>query len=1408
MKKSRKNTSRIVRSMAVCAMTTSFILSPLGHVTHVTKADSLSKTEEILANLTPVQREALSKNASNDQSGLFLSKDVNLDSSENVSVIVEFNEKPHKVAVMEAALDGKDLSDSEAKTLVDDDHSTFKDDLTSLLKNEKYKIKREYKNSFNGLSMEIPANQVKTLLKSKAVKAIYSDVKVSVDPVKDEASPSTEARGKGMAAENEYLNINKLHDEGYTGKGVKVGVLDTGIDYNHPDLSKAYKGYRAQPGVDPKSININSVKGWDFVGNDADPMETTYAEWVKAGKPGTSDGADYYTEHGTHVSGTIVGQGTNGSEYATNGVAPDADLYVYRVLGPGGSGSMDGIMAGIEKAVNDGMDIISLSLGANYNDPLFPTSIAINNAVLSGVTAVIAAGNAGNGMYTLGSPGGAALALTVGASDVPNQISTMKGKTDNVTTDLHLMAKGFSDSLTDLQNQSFDIVDVGLGQSFNYSSTQSYTNKVVLVQRGTSTINDKILQAKLKGAKAVLIFNNNPTEGHLPFYLGEGTSFIPTFSLTNTEGLTLQQLVKQGNKQFTFNQLGQITTQGDTLADFSSRGPARVTYDIKPEVTAPGVNVLSTVPGFVNDHNNPNNYQYAYEQMSGTSMATPFTTGVAALLKQARPDLQPEDIKSILMNTADPLSKPYSVFEVGAGRVDPYKAIHSSTEIKVQETTPTIINNKEKMIKENTGAISYGNIVDSGKDIADTRAVTFLNRSEKAKTFNVSATFQSNLRGSKDAVANGVTINTVSSITLKGISQKKANVTLNIPKTAEKGIYEGYIVYTNKDNPSETYRVPFGVHYVEEGFDSFRLARQSGISVRQVANFSDPRNALYFTLKSHMRSIDFIISDAKTGEDIGIFAQADGVNYDEGVEESVMYPGYYFPYDSINDSIILKPTALKEGQYKMKLIGHTDSGKSFTVTQDFFIENEKPKFDIHVDGETPNNPIIEYNPNQSTIGFTGNIFDKNVDVRKAAGLKADQSQNNIYTYYNSPFSNGKLTLDKDGDAIDENGNKKDAIATMPSASFFTVMFEGVDQATNNGGQKMYYFTKEGTPYVFGKANAPTYLNNVISKPGDDVKITLTANNASKVQKVNYTFNTTKTDTIVNNVELTKEAKELGATLTWTKTDLSPTIVKSSVDVTFDGSHEVSGDIPMVDVTVNIQDIPKGFVYGSSFSRVTSTFTSIDNVVTKPTTIITPIGIAPSHSEAFGYFHAEGLTYDNANLINSGTKVTIVDSKGKTYSTPAVTFVDANGKTVNSAIDKSGVFYITGLPVTKDEFTIIQEIPGHFTTKGKFTLFNDLSNGLVYGKRDQLGTETVDTAIGGDVNQDNVIDIMDAIAIQTYWGTNKRSADINFDGTVDAKDFEFVEMNYLLQNENSNAPKPLKKYKGKTIDDIKNELGIK
>ncbi|ODG92990.1 hypothetical protein BED47_17350 [Gottfriedia luciferensis] len=1363
---------------------------------NTTTNSDANTNEESKLNLTAEQRQALENIDKFNAQGLQLSDDVNLDSSKPVSVIVEFKSKPKKVALLEAAANGQSLSSTTAQSDVDSDHATFETDLDNAFQTKSdgtYRVNRTFKTGFNGVSLQVPANKLKELVKSGAVKAIYSNQTIQLNDPKvpdsqiasgaDTKTASTGVDTHGMAAERSYLKIDQLHKEGFTGAGIKVGILDTGIDYNHPDLKDAYKG------------------GYDFVNNDNDPMETTYADWVKAGKPSINGGGaeSYYTEHGTHVAGTIGGRGKADSNYSTTGVAPDASIYSYRVLGPGGSGTTDDIIAGIDRAITDGMDVINLSLGAPYNDPLSPESIALNYAVLSGVTSIVAAGNSGDAMYTVGNPGNAALALSVGASDVPTTIPTMKGNDDTASYGMQLLAKGFDDDLNSLKSKSFPIVNVNLGQSWDYWGANTRVDgKVVLVQRGSNTINDKILQAKLRGAAAILVYNN--VDGVMPFYLAEGQDFIPSFNLTMADGTALKQQIASGKTTFTFSDLSSITTKGDELASFSSRGPSRVTYDIKPEVTAPGVSVLSTVPGYVHSPTNPTDYTHAYDHMSGTSMATPFVAGVAALLKQENHNLQPEDIKALLMNTADPLSNTYSVYEVGAGRVDPYRALHSSVEIKVKDKTPIVINGETQYIKETTSALSFGNVAYTGKDLVNTRAMTIENNSLTPKTFDVKVTYQTDVRGSKDAVKNGVSVSLDPSFKVPAYGKVTKNAILTIPKAAEKGIYEGYVTYTNHNDSTETYRVPFGVHFVEEGIKDFTLSRNSLTNDRNqlTSPIMSPSLSATMTLNSHMRYVKVVLSDAKTGEDLGIANTFDGMGYQEGKTYFfVPFSGFIYPFADKEHKTINKVATLpREGHYKLKLVGVNDDGQEFVNAQDLFIDNTAPdKFEMKVQGEKEGSPFVEYKKGTTSIPVTASIHDQMVDQMRAAGININQGTVGIPYAWNSNSINGKLTLD-------ENGNGSDSVAVQTNSPITQVLFVGGDQGTNANAQEMYYLVEDTYSYVYGMPQGPTRHKQMITHVGDTRSTTLTAYNVTKVKSAVYTFSANSVDTSIESVKLNPAAEALGGVLTTTNTTANTVngpVVTVKATVTFDGSKEVTGDIPMVDVAVKIQDIQKPTL-GSSLLLNSTKITDVNGGVTQPWGTFPRIVILPKFAALGGYVYAQGL-FKNGQFDSTTTK---------DYTTAGIkAYVqDKDGKTYNGTIAKNGQFYVNGLPITHDDMSIVFDVPGHFTTYTDFHGMYGNLDGEEYGVSGYIGSD-VYTATAGDVNKDNVIDIMDALAIQTYWGTNKRSADINGDGTVDVNDFAYVYYNYGLGNPTNPNPNPKAKktYKGQTLESIIKQLGL-
>ncbi|PEL13429.1 S8 family serine peptidase [Bacillus sp. AFS017336] len=1329
-----------------------------------------TKAEQILASLTKEERDALTKLQATDNNGLQGFDEKDLQDDQEVSVIVEFKSMPEKVAVLDAAVEGKALSDAQAEDKVDEEHTTFENDLSRILPSAKekgskksYKITRSFKTAYNGVAMSLPANEVESLLQSGAVKAVYKSTTVKLEqPI--ESDTSNEEESTKRIESIPFLGVDKLHKEGITGKGVKVGVIDTGIDYHHPDLKDAFKG------------------GYDFIDNDNDPMETTYDDWIKAGSPVPPEGATtYYTDHGTHVSGTIAGRAKNTSGIAVKGIAPNADLYGYRVLGPYGTGGIDAILAGIDRAVSDGMDVINLSLGIDMNDPQYPTSTAINYAVLNGVTAVVSAGNSGPSSYTLGSPGAAALALTVGASSTPISVAKYTGTLEGVSDKAYNLSNLYSNFIADLKSfdkQTIDIVDLGIGQESDYKN-KDVNGKWVLVNTGTIGTQTKVISAKAHGALGVIAYNNIPNAGPSSF-VREDQNFIPTFSLSYEQGLDFKAQLAAGHNKLTFKDYTEGFTDGDKLAYFSSRGPSRQNYDIKPEITAPGVSVLSSVPAYDIYKNDPSNYQFAYNRMSGTSMAAPHVTGISALLLQANPDLQPGDIKTILMNTAKPLADKYSVFEDGAGRVDPYRAVHTGMEVIVEDKTPIMINGKTVNISEETGGLSFGSLY-AGEDNSVKKILNFKNIENKTKKFDVEVNYQTDVAGSLDASANDVKLNVPNVISVQALESKKVAATIKVPATAKAGIYEGYLIMTNQADKNEQYRVPFSVRTTEEGIDSSSLSSNviSPYQLQETVNSSATWQVrLNFKLKSQMKWLDLVVVDGKTGKDIGFLESIPADTLYENTNYFVerVFEGKYYEFtgDPANP-ISSKVSYAKPGYYKIKLIGTSERDHISTSSSDIYVDPYSPTITTSLDGnEAP--VVYEYQQGQKTVPLQIKVVDDEVNKMAAAGFNLNQSVN-TFNYSINGSRNPVLPVSSDSVVNYD-------VPISETTPFIKFTLNGLDGAKNTSQKKNYYFVKAGTPYGTVKTDKSTV------KMGDTVTATLNLNNAQKIKSAEWTLtNIGQSFDIV-------EAKGNEALSNYGDYQVTVTTTgnTSKVKLVLNGTNSISGNLPAINLKLKAKET--GFALSTS---INPTLSCIDDV--GKTTSVSSTGmdfqIQPNFSEIFGTLKAYGLAL-TPDWTKTGATIRIIDSKGNVY----------DG---TSTITRAGDYRISKLPITDQPFTWELKVPGHFTMKRQIQIGFD-KNGNVSGQLllyyNGIAGSFYDYGVSGDVNQDNVVDVLDALYIQTYWGTSKREADINFDGKVNARDIEYLELNYLKQNKDvDNAPKPLKKYKASTLESVKSALGI-
>ena len=574
---------------------------------------------------------------------------------------------------------------------------------------------REYDYLFSGFSIEVPEKEVYLLYSIKGVKAVHPNVHYTSLEVGEPLMIDSELYSPAMFNSGPFVGADEAHAMGITGAGVTVAVIDTGVDYTHPDLAHAFGDY----------------KGYDFFDNDDDPQE----------------GPGQY--HGTHVAGTIAANGL------IKGIAPDASLLSYRVLGPEG-GTTAQVIAGIERAVQDGADIMNLSLGNTLNSPDWPTSTALDWAMAEGVVAVVSTGNSGPANWTVGSPGASRDAISVGATRLPYTEYAVELSTPEIDDYPSALVMGYpyEQALTDLDGETFAFEYAELGTVSDFDG-MDLTGKVALIRRGDIPFVDKAQNAANAGAVAAVIYNH--IEGALDFDI-PGMA-IPTIQMRLEDGQKMLQELDAGNDQVTFG-VNYVRDIGETIAAFSSRGPAAVTWMIKPDIVAPGVNIVSTFPGA------------SYASLQGTSMSAPHVAGASALLLQANPYWSVEQVKAALLNTAEnmynPDGIPYPLNTQGAGSLRVPEALASETLVL-------------------PGNYSFGVFdKDNGRQV-ERQHFAIQNLSGERKTYSFTVEFNGSPEGINVSTSNNVRVN----------PGHRQNVNMNVQVDAsvlDPGYYEGSIV--------------------------------------------------------------------------------------------------------------------------------------------------------------------------------------------------------------------------------------------------------------------------------------------------------------------------------------------------------------------------------------------------------------------------------------------------------------------------------------------------------------------------------------------------------------------------------------------------------------------------------------
>jgi len=418
-----------------------------------------------------------------------------------------------------------------------------------------------------------------------------------------------------------YIGTEIPRMDGIDGTGIKIAVIDTGVDFNHPDLF----GW----GPDGKVIG-----GYNFIQEDQLPMDNN--------------------GHGTKVAGIIAADGN------IFGVAPKVKILAYKVSEDGEGVSSELIRRAIEKAIEDKADIINISLGVNKTNSKIDN--AVNHALNNGIFVVTAAGNDGPKLETIGSPGRNFESITVGATYnnmTSSLIATLKIDEKQYTVIPMVGSSKTNEPITG------KIIFGGYGK-INDLKDIDVDDAIVIVERGSNVEGEllffsiKEMNAANAGAKALIVYNNEPG-----IFLGElihefsGPGYIPQIpvvSIDREEGLEIIESIENYNEG-----IMHLFYNPDFIAHFSSRGPVSPFY-IKPDIVAPGA--------YINTTQNNGIYNFT----SGTSFAAPHVSGAAALLLQKNPELENHEIKSLLVTTVQPVSDAYgqefSLHESGSGRLD------------------------------------------------------------------------------------------------------------------------------------------------------------------------------------------------------------------------------------------------------------------------------------------------------------------------------------------------------------------------------------------------------------------------------------------------------------------------------------------------------------------------------------------------------------------------------------------------------------------------------------------------------------------------------------------------------------------------------------------------------------------
>jgi subtilisin family serine protease len=643
-----------------------------------------------------------------------------------------------------------------------------------------YKELRSFDTLFNGLSIEISTADRLKMTRLSNVKAMY--------PVEEVRAPTPEqvaGAAPDLANAIQMTGAKIAQDSrGLTGAGVKVGIIDSGIDIDHP----AFGGNGS-----PNSTTFPTARvafGYDFVGD----------AYAFPGTPVPDPNPDDCGGHGTHVAGIVGGNGGG-----IKGVAPGVTFGAYRVFGCGGSTSSDNILAALERAYADGMNVINQSLGAARQWPQYPTAQATSRLVNKGIVMVASIGNNGpggsspDGLFAAGAPGVGEKVIGVASFDNTASTQLVFTVTPGGESIGYNRATASPPSPT---SGSLPMARTGTTTTTNDACSAlpagSLAGQAVLIRRGTCSFNIKSINAQNAGAAAVIIYNNVAGPAQSITVAGPPNVTIPVVSITNVDGALLDGKIAAGATTLTWTTqtISTPVATGGLISGFSSFGLA-ADLSLKPNIGAPGGLIYSSYPLELG----------AYATLSGTSMSSPHVAGAVALILEAKPKTPSNGMMTRLQNSADPknwsLAPSLGLLDhthrQGAGMLDIIGVLDATTVVE-----PSQISAGESQTGPKTTTVTVKN--ESGSpvtyDLSHVAAVA-------TGPNNTSATSNVTYAPTNYFDAPATVTFSAPSVTVPAKSSATFTVTIDADATLpERSIYGGYVVLTPQGGGA-IYRVPF-----------------------------------------------------------------------------------------------------------------------------------------------------------------------------------------------------------------------------------------------------------------------------------------------------------------------------------------------------------------------------------------------------------------------------------------------------------------------------------------------------------------------------------------------------------------------------------------------------------------------